>query len=420
MKNITLILVIFVLSGCASISEGIATAYMNKKAEEDKRVCEVYGKQFEGLSAAFNNTRGLVKVLMVHGVGSHSPGYSTQFLEKLAAELDLPVKGSRHKQYRITLPLPEFVDKDLGKLRVSRLMSQDESRQLLFYELSWSSITAPEKATLNYDNSGEYSYRRAEINDMLKKFSNDTGPDPMIYLGDSREQILAAFRSSFCWMIAHNWDDLPAQMNQICDPLNDHALNNLNNDEFAIVSHSLGSRIVMDGMHSIVENLATIIATQAVSSGETHFMDAFKRKSIPLYMLSNQLPLLQMGRKEPKVTGNKAAYCTADGSHYEQRLLENTSIIAFSDPNDILSYAIPQEFEDLNIDSRLCAQVTNININVAEVVDVLGFGKFANPLKAHIGYDSDDRVVGLIAHGIGNNSTSELVQEKCKWVRLVD
>ena len=50
----------------------------------------------------------------------------------------------------------------------------------------------------------------------------------------------------------------------------------------------------------------------------------------------------------------------------------------------------------------------------------MGLGTMANPLKAHTGYDSDDRVVALIAKGIGNPNTSPLVQERCEWFRLVD
>jgi hypothetical protein len=68
--------------------------------------------------------------------------------------------------------------------------------------------------------------------------------------------------------------------------------------------------------------------------------------------------------------------------------------------DELLSYAIPQQFGQQRLDSRLCAEITNININVAHVIDLFGMGKFANPLTAHTGYDSDDRVVALIANGI--------------------
>ncbi len=55
------------------------------------------------------------------------------------------------------------------------------------------------------------------------------------------------------------------------------------------------------------------------------------------------------------------------GEHYNLRTLSNTDIIAFNDPNDILSYTITKEFMDRYLDSRLCIGTTNININVADV-----------------------------------------------------
>ena len=53
------------------------------------------------------------------------------------------------------------------------------------------------KALLAFDNSGEYSYRRAEVNDMLKKFSNDTGPDPIIYLGEKQRADIKVICAGF-------------------------------------------------------------------------------------------------------------------------------------------------------------------------------------------------------------------------------
>jgi len=51
---------------------------------------------------------------------------------------------------------------------------------------------------------------------------------------------------------------------------------------------------------------------------------------------------------------------------------------------------------------------------------MFGMGNFANPLTAHTGYDSDDRVVALIAKGIGTKNTADLVTERCRWTKFVD
>lgn len=417
MKTIFLLSISLIISGCASFGEGVATAFLNKQKEEDLRECRVDGKRFGGMQGNYNRSNNLLKVLMVHGVGTHIPGYSTQFQEKLAAELGLDEMSSRYKE--IKLVNKEYPDQDLGILRVRRLLDQDQNKEMLFYELTWSSITNPQKEKLKYDTSGEYSFRRAEVNQMLKVFSNDTSPDPMIYLGKhSQDVILASYRTAFCWMIGRDWDALPYESQELCT-VGPSAVDSLPEEDFAIISHSLGSRIVIDGMKSIASRVG-----KALEGGpkftEAEFISDFQKKRIPFYLMSNQLPLLEMGAVAPEIVNQHDAYCEPDGEHYDQRLVAKTSIIAFSDPNDLLSYAIPQKFGQDRLDSRLCAEITNININVAHVIDLFGMGKFANPLTAHTGYDSDDRVVALIANGIGTNHTSTLVKDRCQWTEYVD
>jgi hypothetical protein len=397
------------LSGCSSLGKGIVEGFMEQQTAEDTRVCEIWGKAFAGLTPFLDNHRGKMKVLMVHGVGDHLPGYSTQFVEKLAIELDLPVMSSQKKN--ITLTSRTDSNKNLGNLSVVRLLSKDRTKELMFYELTWSSITAKEKEVLAYDNSGEYSFRRAEINNLMKKFSNDTGPDPIIYLGESREDILVSFAQAVCWMIKGDWHNLPDGASQACSFNDDDLAKNLLVDHYAVVSHSLGSRITIDGLQRIAE---------LIDKRDVDFREILKHKTIPIYMMSNQLPMLQLGRKLPEVSNQIQSYCQPGGTNYEKRMLASTPILAFSDPNDLLSYAIPQGFVDKYLDSRLCTDATNININVAKIIQAFSFGKAANPLEAHIGYDTDDRVVALIAKGVGNNRTAKIVNERCRWVETID
>ena len=130
--------------------------------------------------------------------------------------------------------------------------------------------------------------------------------------------------------------------------------------------------------------------------------------------------MLQLGRKPAEINNQQSSYCSEVGNKYDQRFVTKTPIFAFSDPNDLLSYAIPPGFVESYLDSRLCIEVTNININVAHVYDVFGLGKIANPMEAHIGYDTDDRVVSLITKGIGNQDTSKLVTDRCRWIETIE
>lgn len=399
------------LSGCASFGKGITEAILEKQDSEDTRVCEITGNQFTGLKPQVEAPGRKMKVLMVHGVGNHLPGYSTEFLEKLTKELDLPVTTRAYKN--IKLVDPKDPGKNLGNLRIHRYLDQSQTQELLFYELTWSEITAKDKEVLAYDNSGEQSFRRAEVNDLLKKFSNDTGPDPIIYLGEKRDDILVAFAQSFCWMISGDWSALPDDVQQVCSSKN---VTPFYNDSYAFVSHSLGSRITIDGL----QRLASIYADQENALYYSAIANVLKNKEVPIYMMSNQLPMLQLGRAIPKIVNQEDAYCKPDGQKFAERMLLKTNIIAFSDPNDLLSYALPHDFVKKYLDSRLCINVTNININVAKIYDAFGLGKLANPMDAHVGYDTDDRVVALIAKGIANEKTAPIVKERCSWVRTID
>ncbi|TXK98561.1 hypothetical protein BMR08_03805 [Methylococcaceae bacterium CS2] len=253
MKNLLLLSMILIISGCASFGEGVTTAILKKQEKEDLRECRIDGKSFGGLQANFTESNHSVKLLMVHGVGTHIPGYSTQFQEKLSEELGLDEMSSHYKE--IQLVNREYPEQDLGMLRIRRLLDKEQNRELIFYELTWSSITNRQKEKLKYDTSGAYSFRRADVNQMLKVFSNDTSPDPMIYLGKhSQDIILASFRTALCWMVGRGWDDLPRESQEMCS-LTQMAVEQHVKDQFAIVSHSLGSRIVMDGMQSIARKL---------------------------------------------------------------------------------------------------------------------------------------------------------------------
>jgi len=357
--------------------------------------------------------------MMVHGVAKHEPGYSTQLLQGLANKMGL------NQISRITKNI-DLIDsfnpsKKLGNLRIRQLSNEDESHELVFYELTWSEINDDRKKILTYDMSGDYAFHRAFVNENLKRFTNDFIPDQMLYVGDTREDILISFTQALCWMITKTWDDLPVTANQACGGAElESAIENMKNDHYAFISHSLGSRIIIDGL----QRIATLAGDKEnkrikLFINADEFIQAFKELQFPIFMLANQLPLFQITRERPEVTGQHDAYCRAEGEHYNLRTLSNFDIIAFSDPNDILSYTITEEFMDRYVDSRLCVDTTNIDINVADVIGVFGID-YASPIDAHNGYETDERVIALIANGVGNKDTSPIITERCRTVITTD
>ena len=48
------------------------------------------------------------------------------------------------------------------------------------------------------------------------------------------------------------------------------------------------------------------------------------------------------------------------------------------------------------------------------------FGEFADPLSAHLDYDDDERVISMIAHGLGPGRTRPIVEERCSFTRTIN
>ncbi len=43
-------------------------------------------------------------------------------------------------------------------------------------------------------------------------------------------------------------------------------------------------------------------------------------------------------------------------------------------------------------------------------------GEVANPLDAHTAYDYDDRVIAIMAHGLGHDGSAPIVKDRCTWM----
>ena len=418
-----LLITIFLLSGCASLGEGLARGVLaeSEKDEEDTRLCEVSGPAFTGILPLLERQEGypplgetgperpILKVIMVHGVGTHDPGYGARLADNLAAALGLTVIAPEPKEFTIeALPFP---DESLGVLTVTRHTNVARDREMLFYELTWSPISQPAKEAYDFDSTEVYAYKRASLNNIFKSFVNDVSADPLVYTGIGREKIQAAVGQALCWAVSVDWQALPDEQ-EVCSPDQPYFVARLDDDEFAFITHSLGSRITTDAL----QRLARVLEEAAEGRPQVQRLsEDLKEREIKVFMLANQLPLLQSGLEPASVLSAVPAYCRADGVHYQDRLFKETELIAFSDPNDLLSYPIPDRFVREHVDSRMCPKQVNVTINIAEVSNLLGFGEFANPMAAHVGYDDDDRVIGLITRGIGQPETAPVVQERCSW-----
>jgi hypothetical protein len=211
----------WLLAGCASFGEGLARAVLAQSGgpAEDARECEVSGPAFSGILPMLERQEGYpplgqagparptLKVIMVHGVGTHVPGYSGRISANLARALGLTVVAPEPKAFPIEAPA--FPGETLGQLTVTRHTNVARDREMLFYELTWSPISQPAKDAIAFDNTAVYGRRRASLNNVFKRFVNDVAPDPLVYTGTGRERIQTTIGQTLCWALSTDWQACP-------------------------------------------------------------------------------------------------------------------------------------------------------------------------------------------------------------------
>ncbi len=109
---LSLLAPLVLLSGCAGFAKGVTQAILGQD-QEDTRACHIEGPVSQGLEASLRareqahrsgGTTRRLKVLMVHGIEEHRPGYSGQFTEHLMRALGLQGSISPPRASKSVLP----------------------------------------------------------------------------------------------------------------------------------------------------------------------------------------------------------------------------------------------------------------------------------------------------------------------------
>jgi hypothetical protein len=145
------------LSGCASFGEGLGRAVIAQvegDPDVDTRACEIEGATFGGIVAELRtqdgqppigavpaSERSIVKIMMVHGIGSHYPGYSGRTVANLTEHLGLDVVSPRIKT--VDLVHPNFPGESIGTFTGQRFTDASRQREVIIYELTWSGSVMP-------------------------------------------------------------------------------------------------------------------------------------------------------------------------------------------------------------------------------------------------------------------------------------
>ncbi|MDJ0777118.1 MAG: hypothetical protein QNJ85_04585 [Gammaproteobacteria bacterium] len=407
-----LVIVLSLLSGCASFSRGVTEAILDRNTE-DTRQCWINGREFDGMDRLFERADGSdiarLKILKVHGIGTHTPGYSQRLQNGLIENFGFTAMDETVKTISM---IHANYDGNLGTLRIHRYLDPERAREMLFYELTWDPIVEQEKKLLDFDNTAESSARRVPFNHTLKVFSNATLPDALMYNSRFRQPIQLSIGQAICWMLSEKWENLPADGSASCAGKREDYVSKAHATGLAIISHSLGSRISIDALQTLVSQVSKLPNYREISASA-------QASAVYLYMLSNQLPLLQVGQPLPEIHDQVESYCREDGERYDERFLQQLQVVAFSDPNDLFSYAVTPGYINRHVDSRLCPSVTNVSIQVAPITSILGLQEVANPETAHTEYETDSRVLKMLVSGFGKTHGHADVKQRCEFIEAL-
>lgn len=385
------------------------------------------GKSFQGLKDIYQPDNSTLNVVFVHGMGHHPFGepdlldYQIRIAQELGfneSDRQLGVRwhdscGSDFEDY------PDFSDQEMAllnqrleagqavcALRIHEVIlgfvgwqqyrSSDSQRVLNLFELSWDRATERlQKVLLELDDkylekvkgSKNREKDRVMVNRWLKKFVNMKLGDPAIYIGD--------YGQSIRQIVADGLSKIAT------------AAGMQGNYKYSIVSDSLGSRVIFDALGC---------AHDATGCEQTHRMFKSRKENINIlkniesatsqvFMNANQLPFLALGNvKAPNHYDTETMWlnrfpCEGGGPLPIKKAVP-IKIVAFTDPNDALSYHLTDRFRKkcVHLSGKQGRSVEFINVRLSNVK--WHFGIFANPNKAHSGgFRTNDKAIDLLVNG---------------------
>jgi hypothetical protein len=335
------------------------------------------GATFPGLvDLAAQSDGKTADVLLVHGICTHDASWAELVVSQLtasvtAATTSVPAVARVEGGPQIQI-VPSTVETPAGRLRVDALI--------------WSPLTVPLKRQLCYDQTdkssicaGEPPYTpvRARLNARFKDgLIDDCVPDALIYQGVARDDIQRRMRDAILQVLSG--DDAAQDV-----PL-------------VVISHSMGSKILFDTLLRMLEEEGESNPRAARVAQQTVDRMRF------LVMAANQIPLLSLADQQITASemGRRLMPLFPDNL---QRLLQKRlagksrsganrrlTLVAFTDPNDLLSYTLQTE--------KYASEGINVyNILVSNAPTYLGL--LERPDYAHLNYLTNPDVGRLIACG---------------------
>ncbi|GAB3459398.1 hypothetical protein GCM10027321_16970 [Massilia terrae] len=329
---------------------------------------------FPGIAGAIaqDSTRQ-VDVVLVHGMCSHDTSWAKDAMDNITKTIRTN-----------TEPQEQSLAAGPSPIQVVERSDKAAGGMVHFHSLVWSPLSAALKQQLDYDNTGsstdcsktgECKPKRARYNGKLKdSLLNDCLSDAMIYQGQSNAVMKQAMIAAVSGVLER------AEKRPDTAPL-------------IVVAESLGSKLLFDALSDML---------QPDAPGRMHELgQAAARRMALVFMVGNQLPIL--GLAEQQVTPSVAPAGPPDSlqrfltlrrmaaqTPKRSESLSKLAVVAFTDPNDLLSYRL------------MPSRYAGPDVVVADVLvsnSSTWFGLLEDPFAAHLNYMQNKDVGAMIACG---------------------
>ena len=305
---------------------------------------------------------------------------------------------------------------DMYKCRVGMESDREQGHPI---ETTYPDLNNPRTVCPNGD---QYFYpkRRALINGPFIKdvVMNDGFPDAILYLAPGFGPLIRdATKQALCIMYVFPRPPDPASVHlpdpaPPCQTLPPAPADN----RLVFITHSLGANILLDTLCDLLP-CQPLTPSFALSAP---LLDTFAH-SLPFYMLANQYVLLGLHNADPVRDMSRgsldqivdirahpfflklAAIRARRTNGYDRRGPGPSSppldIIAFSDPNDDLSFILPDFPNQPSPTPGSASPVTDTPVRVRNVLVTNAaelFWTFEDPATAHTGYATNPRKAGIL------------------------
>ena len=342
-------------------------------------------------------------VIMMHGMCHHDEEWIRHSLKQFRKHLKLTGADA----------VVVWQSKEANGVKLYKTELTGPNNRVRFYAIVFSGVTQPIKQnalcanvsskTASCDFEPLYNRPQAAANRILKNgLMNECLSDAVIYLGSTGREIRAGVRGA----IAYAADDTRQQPAYSDAPT-------------VLIAESLGSKILADsifcqpGKAMRLVDKQRVLDRQVVEDLITHQLAT----TTQVFLLANQIPLLNLAfdgetctvpaayRSLEKTVGKLGTFqAFIEWINNNKRDLpavrakatragENADVVAFTDPNDVLSYELSKD--DLDV-----AGLTNIAVSNGLTLLWL----LENPYTAHTTYSGNRDVIDFMGCGKAKDS----------------